>query len=109
MLRSKSEVIIANLLHERAIPFRYEQPLFAGDRTFVSSKSAILVTHHIGEAIAMADRVLVLSARPASVRALHVIDLPKAGRDPVALRTDLAFQTYFARIWADLEMPTATL
>ena len=33
MLRSKSEVIIANLLHEREIPFRYEEPLFAGDGT----------------------------------------------------------------------------
>jgi exodeoxyribonuclease V alpha subunit len=33
MLRSKSEVIIANLLHERGIPFRYELPLFAGDGT----------------------------------------------------------------------------
>jgi exodeoxyribonuclease V alpha subunit len=33
MLRSKSEVIIANMLHEREIPFRYEQPLFAGDGT----------------------------------------------------------------------------
>lgn len=33
MLRSKSEVIIANLLHERSMPFRYEQPLFAKDGT----------------------------------------------------------------------------
>ena len=33
MLRSKSEVIIANLLHERSVPFRYEEPLFAGDGT----------------------------------------------------------------------------
>ena len=33
MLRSKSEVIIANLLHERSVPFRYENPLFAGDGT----------------------------------------------------------------------------
>ena len=33
MLRSKSEVIIANLLHDRQIPFRYEEPLFAGDGT----------------------------------------------------------------------------
>ena len=33
MLRSKSEVIIANLLHDREIPFRYEEPLFAGDGT----------------------------------------------------------------------------
>ncbi|EJN11956.1 ABC-type nitrate/sulfonate/bicarbonate transport system, ATPase component [Bradyrhizobium sp. YR681] len=68
-------------------------------------KSAILVTHDIGEAIAMADRVLVLSARPATVRAWHLIDLPRAGRDPASLRTDAAFQEYFARIWADLEKP----
>ncbi|MBW7974853.1 ABC transporter ATP-binding protein [Bradyrhizobium sp. BR 10289] len=68
-------------------------------------KSAILVTHDIGEAIAMADRVLVLSARPATVRSLHVIDLPREGRDPAGLRTDPVFQDYFAKIWADLEKP----
>ena len=33
MLRSKSEVIIANLLHERDLPFSYEVPLYAGDGT----------------------------------------------------------------------------
>jgi len=68
-------------------------------------KSAILVTHDIGEAIAMADRVLVLSARPATVRTLHVIEMPRAGRDPAALRADAQFQDYFAKIWADLERP----
>ncbi len=34
LVRSKSEVIIANLLHERDLPFTYEQPLFAPDGTF---------------------------------------------------------------------------
>lgn len=34
LVRSKSEVIIANLLHERGLPFEYEQPLFASDGTF---------------------------------------------------------------------------
>lgn len=33
MVRSKSEVIIANLLHERGIPFMYEKPLIAKDGT----------------------------------------------------------------------------
>jgi exodeoxyribonuclease V alpha subunit len=33
-VRSKSEVIIANMLHERDIPFRYEQPLYAADGSF---------------------------------------------------------------------------
>ncbi len=34
VVRSKSEVIIANMLYERDIPFRYEQPLFASDGSF---------------------------------------------------------------------------
>jgi hypothetical protein len=33
MLRSKSEVIIANLLHQQEVPFSYELALFAGDGT----------------------------------------------------------------------------
>jgi exodeoxyribonuclease V alpha subunit len=35
MVRSKSEVIIANMLFERDMPFNYESPLFAPDGTFV--------------------------------------------------------------------------
>ena len=34
MVRSKSEVIIANMFHEREISFKYEVPLFADDGTF---------------------------------------------------------------------------
>jgi hypothetical protein len=34
MVRSKSEVIIANMLFDRDIPFRYEAPLYAADGTF---------------------------------------------------------------------------
>jgi len=34
MVRSKSEVIIANMLTERMVPFWYEKPLFASDGTF---------------------------------------------------------------------------
>lgn len=34
MVRSKSEVIIANMLFEREIPFQYEVPLYAPDGTF---------------------------------------------------------------------------
>ncbi|WP_238123011.1 MULTISPECIES: ABC transporter ATP-binding protein [unclassified Xanthobacter] len=70
-------------------------------------KSAILVTHDIGEAIAMADRVLVLSLRPSVVRAVHEIALPKTERDPVALRAHPEFNALFSRIWADLEIPKA--
>lgn len=34
MVRSESEVIIANMLTERDLAFRYETPLFAPDGTF---------------------------------------------------------------------------
>lgn len=54
MLRSKSEVIIANLLHDRKISFRYEEPLFAGDGTLklpdftVTWKGETFFWEHLG-------------------------------------------------------------
>ena len=54
MLRSKSEVIIANLLHSREIPFRYEEPLFAPDGTLrlpdftIVSKGRTFYWEHLG-------------------------------------------------------------
>ncbi len=48
-------------------------------------KTAILVTHDMSEAIALSDKVVVLSARPATVVAEHIIDFgdncPKTRRE----------------------------
>jgi len=66
-------------------------------------KTAILVTHDIGEAISMSDRVIVLSSRPAVVREVFDIDL-KADTLPIDKRRDERFAYYFNAIWKDLDI-----
>ncbi|KAA2312083.1 ABC transporter ATP-binding protein [Pseudooceanicola sediminis] len=68
-------------------------------------KSAILITHDIGEAITMADRILVLSNRPSTVIRTMDIQIPRDARDPVALRSDQRYNDYFVSIWQDLQLP----
>jgi len=43
----------------------------------VSKASVLFVTHHMDEAIALADRVVVLTARPGRIKAIVPIDLPR--------------------------------
>lgn len=58
VVRSKSEVIIANMLYERDIPFRYEQPLHAPDRSFYIPDFTITWrgTDYYWEHVGMLDR-----------------------------------------------------
>ena len=65
-------------------------------------KPAILVTHDISEAISMADRVLILSRRPATVLKIVPINLDIKDRTPLTSRNDPAFKTYFNLIWKEL-------
>ena len=48
-----------------------------------SNASVIFVTHHIDEAIALADRVVVFTARPGQIKTIVPIDGPRP-RDPFA-------------------------
>ena len=43
----------------------------------VSKASVLFVTHHIDEAIALADRIVVFTARPGRIKAIVPIDLPR--------------------------------
>ena len=65
-------------------------------------KTAILVTHDISEAISMADRVLILSARPARVMRIVPIQLSLDERTPLASRSAPEFKSYFNLIWKEL-------
>jgi NitT/TauT family transport system ATP-binding protein len=64
-------------------------------------RSILFVTHDIEEAVALADRVLVFSPRPARIVAEHRIDLPRP-RNLRALRTDPAFTAHTGAIWEAL-------
>lgn len=48
-----------------------------------TQKTIVYITHNVGEAVFLADKVLVLGAHPASVRALLTLDLPRP-RDPLS-------------------------
>ena len=64
--------------------------------------TAILVTHDISEAVALSDRVVVLSARPAVVKAVHTIEM--GGQSPQERRDDPRFREYFNTIWKELDL-----
>ena len=65
-------------------------------------KAVLFITHDLDEAIAMSDRVVVLSAGPAT-RPIgeFAIDLPRP-RDVAEVRTDARFVALHAQIWAVL-------
>jgi len=72
-----------------------------------SKKTVVFVTHDLEEAIALADRVVVLSAGPASgVVAEHAVTLERP-RDLMELRTAPAFIDIYRAIWAVLREEVA--
>ena len=65
-------------------------------------KPAILVTHDISEAISMADRVVILTKRPATVARIVKIDFKLPDRTPLTSRNAPQFKSYFNLIWKEL-------
>jgi NitT/TauT family transport system ATP-binding protein len=71
------------------------------------AKTVILVTHDIGEAISMSERVIVLSRRPGQVKSDHPIRFAAAGGvrpAPFAARNAPEFNRYFNTLWQELEV-----
>ena len=66
-------------------------------------KTMVFVTHDIGEAVFLSDRVVVLSSRPARVREIVDIAIPR----PRSLETKhgAMVQDYVRRIWSLIETP----
>ncbi len=66
-----------------------------------TSASVVFVTHDLEEAIALADRVVVLTAGPATVKGSYRIDLPRP-RNTSEIRFDPHFVQLYQTIWEDL-------
>lgn len=66
-------------------------------------KTAILVTHDIGEAIAMSDRVVLFSPSPGKIH--RIFDMPDELRSltPFHARNHEAFSGIFQTIWKELD------
>ncbi len=63
-------------------------------------KTALLITHDISEAISVADRVFVLSKRPAKIVASHTLEFTE--EQPLKRRENKAFSAWFELLWKEL-------
>ncbi|MEX8493924.1 ABC transporter ATP-binding protein [Sphaerotilus sp.] len=66
-----------------------------------SKASVVFVTHDLEEAVALADKVYVLTAGPATVKSVYPIDMPRP-RVASEIRYDPKFIEISRTIWADL-------
>jgi NitT/TauT family transport system ATP-binding protein len=66
-----------------------------------SRPSVIFVTHDLEEAIALADRVVVMTAGPGTVKDVYEIDLPRPRQVP-EIRFDPRFIALYEEIWNTL-------
>ena len=67
--------------------------------------TTIMVTHDISEAISLADNILILSDRPATLK--EEIKLKFNHMTPYERRNDVLFKDYFHKIWGEISDRTA--
>lgn len=65
-------------------------------------RTVVFITHDLGEAISISDRVIVMSARPGRIVADIPIDLPRP-RNVRDLQGEPQFHKLYAHIWETLE------
>lgn len=66
-------------------------------------KTAILVTHDLSEAVSMADHIVVLTKRPATVRTILELDFEEKNLTPFERRNAPEFKTYFNQLWKEMD------
>jgi len=96
------------LLDEAFSALDYQTRLAVSDDIYAiikkEGKTAILVTHDIAEAISMANRVIILSKRPGTIKNIYEINLSCPERTPLNSREAPEFRHYFQSIWKELDI-----
>lgn len=64
-------------------------------------RTVLFITHDLAEAIALADKIFVCTARPGSIKSEIAIDMPRP-RSISALQDDAQYHAYHKRIWSEL-------
>ena len=102
-LALKPEIL---LLDEPFSALDYQTRLELCDHLFEiikkEEKTAILVTHDIMEAISMSDRIVVLSARPGTIKAIHKTNFNK-NETPFNRRKTEKAKLLFDTIWQEIQ------
>lgn len=94
------------LLDEPFSALDYQNRLSVGEEVVrilrERKKTVIMVTHDIPEAVSMANRVVVMTPRPGTIRSIHKIKMCDEGLTPLQTREAPQFREYFTAIWKEL-------
>jgi len=64
-------------------------------------QTVLFVTHDLSEALTLADRIIMFSARPGRIKEMFSVDLPRP-RDAVTLRETPRYAELFQHVWHSL-------
>ena len=67
------------------------------------NKTALMVTHDIGEAITTSDRVIILSSRPSKIKKVLNIYYDEEYDTPFKRREAIQYKDYFNTVWKELD------
>lgn len=102
-LATKPDIL---LLDEPFSALDYQTRLAVSDDVYRilknEKKSAIIVTHDLAEAISMADRIIVLTKRPALIKKVIEINLTDK-KTPIHNRKTQEFNYYYDLIWREID------